>query len=416
MTKELFQMALNVIDPWFVKDIRFDVELKRLDVYIDFKKGSEFEYIDTDNNNEIITNLKAYDTKDKTWRHLNFFEHECYIQARVPRVKLPNDKVKLISTPWEGLSNGFTLLFEALLLQLCQAMPVNRVSKITKTSDDKLWSMLEKYIDTTRQNENFENIDAIGLDETSRAKGHEYITLFVDLQQRRTIYITKGKDSSTVKRFAKDFEEHNGNIESIKDVSCDMSPAFIKGVNEHIPDAKITFDKFHILKIINEAVDSVRKQEVSINKLLKGTKYIWLKNSSNLTVKQKETLKTLTMSNMNIKTIRAYNIRQSFQEIYQATTTDEFITYLNKWYYWATHSRLEPIIKAAKTIKRHWDGVVNYHTSKINNGILEGLNSVIQAAKSKARGYKTFKNYRIIAYLLTAKLDFSLVNPRFKEV
>ena len=131
-----------------------------------------------------------------------------------------------------------------------------------------------------------------------------------------------------------------------------MSPAFIKGVKENLPNAEITFDKFHILKIINEAVDSVRKQEVATNNILKGTKYIWLKNYENLTKKQKEQLDELTMSNMNIKTIRAYNIRQSFQDIYQATTQEEFITYLNKWYYWATHSKLEPIVKAAKTVKR----------------------------------------------------------------
>ena len=254
------------------------------------------------------------------------------------------------------------------------------------------------------------------MDETSRAKGHEYITLFVDLKERRTIFITEGKDNTTIERFTEDFKQHNGVIDNITDVSCDMSPAFIKGVNTYLPKAQITFDKFHILKIINEAVNSVRKQEVSINKLLTGTKYIWLKNYNNLTEKQKETLDSLTLSNMNLKTMKAYNIRQSFQDIYQATTKEEFETYLKKWYFWATHSRLDPIIKAAKTIKKHWDGIIMWHESKINNGILEGLNSVIQATKSKARGYKTFKNYKIIVYLLTGKLDFSLVNRRFKEI
>jgi transposase len=334
----------------------------------------------------------------------------------VPRVKLPNGKTKLISTPWEGLSNGFTLLFEALLLQLCQAMPVSKVAKITKTNDDKLWSMCEKYIDKTREYENFEDINAIGMDETSRAKGHEYITLFVDLNKRRTIFITEGKDNTTVKRFVNDFKEHNGDINNIKNISCDMSPAFIKGIKENLHNAQITFDKFHILKIINEAVNDVRKQEVVTNKLLIGTKYIWLKNKDNLTKSQKEQLEELTISNMNLKTIRAYNIRQSFQDIYQASSKEEFITYLKKWYFWATHSRLEPIKKAAKTIKAHWDGIVKWYESKINNGILEGLNSVIQAAKSKARGYKTFKNYKIIVYLLTGKLDFNLVNSKFKEI
>jgi len=415
MTKELFQMALNVTDPWFINDLKFDVESKRLDIYIDFKKGSTFSFLDEQEDKELV-GLKAYDTSNKTWKHLNFFEHECYLHARVPRVKLESGKVKQITTPWEGLSNGFTLLFEAFLLQLCQAMPVNKVATITKTSDDKLWSMLEKYIDQTREYEDFKEVTSIGLDETSRAKGHEYITLFVDLMERRTIFITEGKDNTTVQRFAEDFESHNGNVDTIENVSCDMSPAFIKGVKEYLPKAQITFDKFHILKIINEAVDKVRKQEVSTNKLLTGTRYIWLKNYNNLTVKQKETLDSFTISNMSTKTMRAYNIRQAFQDIYQAHSQEEFTTYLTKWYYWATHSRLEPIIKAAKTVKRHWDGIVRWYESKINNGILEGLNSVIQAAKSKARGYKTFKNYKIIVYLLTGKLDLSLVNPKFKEI
>ena len=415
MTKELFQMALNVTDPWFIEDLKFDAKSKRLDIYIDFKKGSTFSFFDKEEEKELV-GLKAYDAQSKTWKHLNFFEHECYLHARVPRVKLPNGKVKRTSTPWEGVSNGFTLLFEAFLLQLCQAMPVNKVAAITKTSDDKLWRMLEKYIDTARGHEDFKEISAIGLDETSRAKGHEYITLFVDLIQRRTIFITEGKDNTTIQRFVEDFEVHGGKTDSIDNVSCDMSPAFIKGVKTYLPQAQITFDKFHILKIINEAVDKVRRQEVSTHKLLTGTRYIWLKNYNNLTIKQKQTLASFTMSNMNMKTMRAYNIRQAFQDIYQATSQEEFTTYLKKWYYWATHSKLEPIIKAAKMVKRHWEGILRWHESKINNGILEGLNSVIQAAKSKARGYKTFKNYKMIIYLLTGKLDFSLVNHRFKEI
>jgi len=384
-----------------------------LDIYLDFSRGSVFTYKEDENE---TTGLKAYDTKEKQWRHLNFFEHECYLHARVPRVKLPDGKVKLITTPWEGLSNGFTLLFEALLMQLASVMPIKKVADIANISDDKLWDMLDRYIGKTRAHEDFSNVTAVGLDETSKAKGHDYITLFVDLKQRRTLYITTGKDSKTVKDFKEDLEAHNGSAGAIKDVSCDMSPAFTKGVKEHLPDANITYDKFHIIKLINEAVDTVRRSEVVEAKILKGTRYVFLKNASNLTKKQAATLEQCTLSNMNLKTVRAYNIKTAFQEIYAAKTEDEFVTYLKKWYFWATHSRLEPIIKVAKTIKRHWDGIVNYHQSNINNGILEGLNSVIQATKSKARGYKTFKNYKNIVYLLTGKLDFSLVNCKYREI
>ena len=414
MTQELFQMALNVTDPWYVKDLKFDSDNKRLDIYIDFKRGSTFSY-QSDDETELV-GLKAYDTTDKVWRHLNFFEHECYLHARVPRVKLPDGKVKLITTPWEGLSNGFTLLFEALLLQLVSAMPVKKVADITRVSDDKLWDMIDRYIESTRIHEDFSEVSAIGMDETSRAKGHDYITLFVDLKERRTIYITTGKGSATVEAFVEDLEAHNGSASAIKDVSCDMSPAFTKGVKTYLKEAKITYDKFHIIKLINEAVDKVRRAEAVEMKILKGTKYLFLKNQQNLTQKQSATLETCTLSNMNLKTVRAYNIRMAFQDIYAAKTEDEFVTYLKKWYYWATHSQLEPIKKVAKTIKRHWNGIVNYHQSNINNGVLEGLNSVIQATKSKARGYKTFRNYKNIVYLLTGKLDFSIVNCKYKEI
>lgn len=414
--QELFEKALGITPPWFVERIEFNQDEKRLDIYINFKRGSKFSYFDNKNNKEF-SGLSAYDTTTKKWRHLNFFEHECYLHARIPRVKLPDGTIKTVKAPWEGISSGFSLLFEALLLQLCSSMPINQVSKLINVHNDKIWDMLDRYVNKAKEYEDFSNIDSIGIDETSSAKGHEYITLFVDLNKRRTLFVAKGKDASTVKEFVEDFRKHKAEIENVRNVSCDMSPAFIKGVLEYIPNADITFDKFHILKIINEAVDSVRKQEVKENKLLKGTKYIWLKNKQNLTRKQRETLKELTISNMNLKTIRAYNIRQSFQDIYNAETEEEFTAYLKKWYFWATHSRLKPtIVESARTIKKHWGGIINWFKSRINNGILEGLNSVIQAAKAKARGYRTFKNYRIIVYLLTGKLDFSLVNKNLRGV
>ncbi len=222
-------------------------------------------------------------------------------------------------------------------------------------------------------------------------KGHDYVTLFVDLKERRTTFVAKGKGHETVDAFAEDLNIHNGSPDQISDVSCDMSPAFIKGVRETLPSAKITFDKFHILKLINKAVDQVRREEAVTQPLLKKTRYIFLKNERNLTKSQRETLEELQLSKLRIKSVRALRIRESFQDIYQAETEDAFSLLLNKWYFWATHSRLEPIIKVAKTIKTHWDGILEWKRSHINNGILEGFNSIIQAAKAKARGFSTFK-------------------------
>ena len=404
MESNLFQKALGITTPWEIISVQFDNETKRLDIHIDFKRGATF----TDSENPEKA-YKAYDTVKKTWRHLNFFQHECYLHARVPRIKRDDGKVRLIPPPWSGVVSGFTLLFEALLIQLCKSMPVHNVCQLTGVSDYKIWRVLLIYVMGAKFDEDFSMLKAIGMDETSIAKGHEYITLFVDLKKRRTIHISDGKGSQTVADFVETLKDKNGKSSQISDVSCDMSPAFIKGVREHLPEAEITFDKFHVLKIINEAVDKVRREEVKTQPILKGKRYPLLKNDNSLTRKQKALKEELTLSKQNLKSVRAMHIRESFQQIYQADNLDDFEKRLKQWFYWATHCRLKPMIKAAKMVKRHWQGIVRWKDSQINNGILEGLNSVLQAAKRKARGYKA-EHFKIIAYLLTGKLDFSKVN------
>ena len=403
----LFEKALGITNPWKVTSIDFDKSKKKLDIHIDFTRGATFS--DDGDTDETKKEYKAYDTVKKTWKHLNFFEHECYLHARIPRIKKDDGSIRMISPPWSGAVSGFTLLFEALLMQLCKMMPVHNVSQLTGVSDYKIWRVLDIYIKVAKSDEDLSHITAIGMDETSVAKGHDYITLFVDLKERNTVYISDGKGSDTVSDFVKTIESKNAKKEQIEDVSCDMSPAFIKGVGENLPNAEITFDKFHILKLINEAVDQVRREEAKTNPLLKGNRYIFLKNEKNLTKNQAITRDELMLPRLNLKSIRALMIRESFQQIYHSKSNCEFKELLQKWYYWATHSQLAPIVKVAKTIKKHWDGVVRWKNSQLNNGILEGLNSVLQAAKRKARGYKK-PHFKIIAYLMTGKLDFSKIN------
>jgi len=184
-------------------------------------------------------------------------------------------------------------------------------------------------------------------------------------------------------------------------------PAFIKGVVQHFPGAHLTFDKFHVLKVLNEAVDEVRRQKQQGRPELKRTRYLWLKNPVNLKANQAATLEALQIKKLNLKTARAYHIRMNFQEFWnQPLPAAE--AFLKKWYFWATHSRPAPVKEAAYTMKRHWDGILRWFTSKINNGILEGINSLIQAAKARARGYRTVKNLITVIYLIGGKLEFRL--------
>ena len=300
------------------------------------------------------------------------------------------------------------MLFEALILQLCIHTPVHQVGKILKIWDRKWWHVLDCYVFKGLLQADHSEVKAFGVDETSLKRGHDYISLFVNLNHKKTIHISEGKDHQTVLDFAEVFEQHKGIKEQVKDVSCDMSPAFIKGIGQAFPAAQITFDKFHILKKINEAVDAVRRSEVKTEEFLKGARFAILKNEKNLTVKQKETREKL--SQMKLKTTRAIRIREGFQEIYHTESYEDFEKALKEWYFWASHSRLDPIKKVAKTIKNHWDGILRWKESQINNGILEGLNSIIQAAKRKARGYK-IEHFKTMAFLLTGKFDFKAINP-----
>ena len=318
--KEIFGKALGIDKPWFVADVNFDLAAKRLDIRMDFIKGSTFSFDKDGTSGEH----KAYDTIEKEWRHLNFFEHECYLKARVPRIKTPDDKIHLVLPAWSGLQNGFTLLFEALILQLCKSMPVHNVSQLVKMSDHKIWSILDKYTEKTRELSDYSEVTTLGMDETSIAKGHDYISLFVDLIEKKTIFVAEGKDSATVKAFKEDLEKHNGAAKNITDVSCDMSPAFIKGVKDNLPNAKITFDKFHILKLINKAVDEVRRIEAQSNPLLTGSRYIFLKNEKNLTAKERYKKEDLRLSKLNNKVFRALSLRETFQQIYAAPTDESF--------------------------------------------------------------------------------------------
>ena len=407
--EQLFAKALMVEKPWFIDRINFDLPKSQLDIYIDFERGSTFSYKDVEL--AVDGQFKAYDTCEKTWRHLNFFQYKCFLHAYIPRVDVGNGKVRQVQAPWEGNAMGFTLLFEALVLQLVKLLPVHQVAILLSTYDLKLWNIMHTYTDKCRELEDFSTVEKVGVDETAARRGHDYVSLFVDLDEKKTIFATEGKGSETVEAFVKDLKEHKGKPEQIKEVSCDMSPAFIKGVTENLPEAQIVFDHFHVIKIINEAVDQVRREEARTNPLLKSNRYIFLKNRENHTAKQKETFEELSLSRTNLKTMSAYHIKEVFQQLYHTSNPQEFLKLLNKWYFWATHSRLEPIKQAAYTIKRHWYGIINWAFYKIDNGILEGFNSIFQAAKAKARGYKSTATIKTVIYILTGKLDFAKINP-----
>jgi len=395
----LFTMALGLGEPWQVVDIQFSKEAGRLDLRIDFPKGTKFSCSSCED-----TGCEVYDTKDRTWRHLNFFQYETYLHARVPRVRCGRCGIRQVEVPWARPGSGFTLLFEMLVLHLSREMSVAAVTELVAEHANRIWRILSHYVERARQRVDLSQFHILGIDEFSARKGYVYMTSFSDLEASRVLYVGESRRKEVVEEFVEDLKERGINPGQVDLVCCDMWDPYLNGLGNHIPHAQVVFDRFHIMSQMNKALEKVRWMEQKGNRELKKTRYLWLKNPKNLTAQQAECLEEL--KGLDLKTARAYHIKLALSRFWELKDPLYSAYYLKRWYYWATHSRLKPVIEVAKAIKRYWSGVISYTFSRITNGVVEGLNSKIKTAMKRAYGFKQVNYLRTIVYLVAGKLNF----------
>lgn len=400
-TNLLFTAALGLQPPWEVKSLEFNVVERRLDILVDFQRGATFPCP------VCRAPSKAHDTEEKTWRHLDFFQHAAYLTARVPRCNCEEHGVKSVEVPWARKGSGFTLLFEALIMALVREMPVNAIARLVSEHDTRIWRVVNHHTEEARAKLDFSGVTTICLDEKSYGRGHNYVTFFMDLGLRRVMFGTEGKDGNTLAAFVEDLKAHKGAAEQIRDVCCDMSPAFLSGIETHLPNAEVTLDRFHLMKLMNEALDAVRRAESPARPSLKKTRYHWLKNPGGLTKSQKARLKELKA--MNLQTVEAYQMKLLLQDFFEQPNRRAGSVFLTDWCTLASASRIEPLVRLAATLQSHRRGILNWWRSQISNGLIEGINSLIQAAIAKARGYRNPRNLISIAYLIAGKLEFNNV-------
>lgn len=397
-SNEIFSLALGLSRPWFVEKIKFEntTEGKELHIYLSFERGFKFK-------GEDGNSYTAHDTVERTWQHLNFFQHKCYLHGRVPKIVDDSGKTTTQSVPWARKGSGFTLLFEAYSMLLIEnEMPVNKAAKIVGVYPNRIWRVFSYWIEKAHVSDEVTEITKVGFDETSSKKGHNYVTTCVDLDKRRVLFASSGKGSDNIKDSVNYLKSKSVDTTSIDQVCIDMSPSFISGCTEHLPDASITFDKFHVVKEVNKAMDELRKLERKGNDMLKGHKYTFLKNKLTPQIKHERDL----LMEYYPKLGEGYRLVEMFRDFWDIKEREEAESYLAFWCDLATDSKIKPFVKAASTIKAHWSGVINYIESKINNGILEGLNSKIQLAKKRARGYRNINNFINMIYFTCGKLKF----------
>lgn len=394
---EIFSMALGLEEPWHIADVVFDKTAFQLDIYLKFTRGYKFKTPSGES-------LTAHDTVTRRWEHLNFFQHKCYIHADVPRVKSSDGTITTQPVPWARKGSGFTLLFEALAMLLIEnEMPINKAAKVLDIYPNRIWNIFNYWISQAHQADVVAPPNKIGFDETSVKKGHKYVSSMVDLDLRRVLYATEGKGANCITESINYLKEKDVDTEQITQVCIDMSPAFIAGCNNELPHAAITFDKFHVTKEVNKAMDELRKSERRNNELLKGHKYTFLKNGLS---PEKQAEREMLMD-LYPKLGEGYRLKELFRDFWDIEDKDEAEGYLAYWCDMAQDCAIPSFQKLIKTIKSHWTGIVTYIESKINNGILEGLNSKIQLAKKRARGYRNVDNFINMIYFLCGKLKFN---------
>ena len=405
MHDRLFEAALGITPPWFVAGVSFDEPSRVLTVGIDFTAGSRFAVQGAAGEHPV------HDTVTKTYRHLNFFQHECVLEVRTPRVKLPDGTVQLVKPPFAGKLSGFTLLFEALVLMLAPQMPIAAVARTVGISEHRAWAICRRYVALALDAADFGQVKALAIDETSRARGHDYITLAADAAARRVLSVTEGRDAKAVQTIAQELAEHGCPPERIESVSIDMSPAFIKGCAEELPNARITFDKFHVVWHANAAVDKMRRIEQRGDKSLKGLRWSLLKDRADLEPDAAADLDALIARMSRVRTARAWAYKEQLREILERKQINVVRAALQHWCSCVMRSKVEPMKEVAALVRRHLEGIVAWAQTRQTNGFLEALNGLFQAAKRRARGFKSFDTIRTVIFLIAGKLDFAAVNP-----
>lgn len=410
MQEALFCQALGLAAPWEVERVALDVACSRIDLYVVWRANTAACPACK------AVEQKLHDHRQRSWRHLDFFQFEAYVHCELPRVSCSAcGATTQLQVPWAREGSRFTLLFEALALTLAREMPVSACARILRCSDNALWRQIDAHVDMARAKESYADVTVIGIDETSCAKGHSYITLVHDLSKGQLIFATPGKDASTVQRFTEDFKTHQGKPDVIEVVCMDMSKAFIAGAAQHLPNAAVAFDGFHVVQLANKAVDAVRREEARYEgggeRWLKRTRWCWLKDKAKWTSKEQE--KMDWMPHSRLKTARAWRIKEALRDIYaKRSDPAQSAQALKKWLQWAQRSQLHPIKELAKTIKQHWAGILRaFDASHLHTGYVEAVNSLLQAAKAKARGYGTTDHFIAMAFLIAGKLSHLPSNP-----
>ena len=396
-----YRLLLGLDESWDVSDVKLELKEKRVSIALAHRKGLPVKCP------ECGVACTVHDHQPvRTWRHLDTMQFETLITARQPRSNCAQCSVKLCAVPWAEPHSRFTLLFEVLAIEVLQACGnIDAASQLLGIDWKSLQTVMERAVERGLLTRDLSETTQLGMDEKAQGKGHDYVTVLTDLSQRRVLEVTPGRDEKAANSAWECVEEVAAQITG---VALDMWAAYAKAAETHAPQAVIVHDRFHLSKHLNQAVNSVRKQEHAIllkqgDERLTGSRQMWLFNLENLREQDVEYFNML--KELNLKTARAWGIKELFRQFWECASTEEASDFFKRWYAWAARCRLAPIIKVAKSFRKHLPRILSYFQQRITNAMSEGFNSKIQQLKHAARGFRNFANFRIRILCFCGKLQ-----------
>ncbi len=405
-SKQLYKEMLGLQGSWYIKSVTLSKEIKQVTVEVALRKGLVWA---DPTNRTARAHINGW--TERQWRHLDTCQFKTIIKARVPQLKYSDGTVKELPVPWADRYARVSLSMEAFVVELLQACPnIKSVCSLTDLSWKTVDTIMKKAVERGLTRRAQVPMEHLGLDEKSIEKGHSYASILTDVSGSRVLNLVRGRTQEAAQELLETTLSQEQRA-SVQAVAMDMWPAYMGAVRETLPKASIVHDKFHVVKYLNESVDQVRRREHRAMSAagfspLVGTKYSWMRNFKDK--RSSEAVEFRALHQMNLKTSRAWTIKETFAHFWTYHSISAASSFFTEWSNNAMRSKLEPVKKVVKMLRRHLDGLLNYTRYHITNATAEGFNSVIQLIKTNARGFRSFESYRARILFHCGKLDLCI--------
>lgn len=408
---DLYTRLLGIASPWHIESVDLDEASQSVLVRVAVDIGST-----------LICPIcgescPGYDLgSERRWRHLDSCGWNTYLLARMPRIHCAKHKVRTISAPWSEPHSRFTMDFERFAIMVLQQMKCqSRAAKILDLSLDQVHDIMARAVERgmARRSAN-EETPVLTLDEKGYHRGKNFVSILTDVKRNRVLDVVQERSMDAVGALI----EGGLTPEQRKTVQCvtmDMWDGFVAAVEETLPDADIVFDRFHIARYLNQAVDQTRIEESKrLSKIkadsLKGSKFFWVTNPDNLRPKVKARFSALLES--SLETAKAFHLKDLFRSFFAQADEASGKEFFDHWAEEVVKLRNPHLLKVLKMLQRYYRGISNYLKHRATNSAAEGMNARIQEIKTNARGYRTFQGFRTAILFFLGQLDLNPLKCR----